>query len=109
MTLTIVLAVVICIALLIFFYYVPFLLWVSAIVSGVHISLIQLFLMRIRKVPPHKIVDCLIEAHKAGLQTCALPICRHTRLSIALSRLTRPDFRMLRAMDSRLTTLPEDT
>jgi uncharacterized protein YqfA (UPF0365 family) len=24
--------------------------------------------MRIRKVPPHKIVDCLIEAHKAGLQ-----------------------------------------
>ncbi|MBQ7448618.1 MAG: flotillin-like protein FloA [Paludibacteraceae bacterium] len=68
MTLTIVLAVVICIALLIFFYYVPFLLWVSAIVSGVHISLIQLFLMRIRKVPPHKIVDCLIEAHKAGLQ-----------------------------------------
>ena len=68
MTLTIVLAVVICIALLIFFYYVPFLLWVSAIVSGVHISLIQLFLMRIRKVPPHKIVDCLIEAHKAELQ-----------------------------------------
>lgn len=51
----------------IFLYYVPFLLWVSAQVSGVHISLVQLFLMRIRKVPPHKIVDCMIEAHKAGL------------------------------------------
>ena len=51
----------------IFLYYVPFLLWVSAQVSGVRISLVQLFLMRIRKVPPHKIVDCMIEAHKAGL------------------------------------------
>ena len=38
--------------LLLFFYYVPFLLWISAKVSGVSISLIQLFLMRIRKVPP---------------------------------------------------------
>ena len=47
----------------IFLYYVPFLLWVSAQVSGVRISLVQLFLMRIRKVPPHKIVDCMIEAH----------------------------------------------
>jgi len=53
--------------LVIFLYYVPFLLWVSAQVSGVRISLIQLFLMRIRKVPPHAIVDCMIEAHKAGL------------------------------------------
>lgn len=51
-----------------FLYYVPFLLWLSALVSGVHISLIQLFLMRIRKVPPRRIVDCMIEAHKAGLK-----------------------------------------
>ena len=56
------------ILLLIFFYYVPFLLWISALVSGVHISLVQLFLMRIRKVPPRKIVDCMIESHKAGLK-----------------------------------------
>ncbi len=55
------------ILLLIFFYYVPFLLWISAKVSGVNISLIQLFLMRIRKVPPQAIVRCMIEAHKAGL------------------------------------------
>ena len=33
--------------LAIFFYYVPFLLWISAKVSGVNISLLQLFLMRI--------------------------------------------------------------
>ena len=54
--------------LLLFFYYVPFLLWISAKVSGVNISLIQLFLMRIRKVPPHTIVQCMIEAHKADIQ-----------------------------------------
>jgi uncharacterized protein YqfA (UPF0365 family) len=57
------------ILLIVFFYYVPFLLWISAKVSGVSISLIQLFLMRIRKVPPHAIVRCMIEAHKAGLST----------------------------------------
>ena len=55
------------ILLCIFFYYVPFMLWINAVVSGVHISLVQLFLMRIRKVPPAKIVNCMIEAHKAGL------------------------------------------
>lgn len=50
-----------------FLYYVPVVLWFSAIVSGVHVSLIQLFLMRIRKVPPGVIVQAMIEAHKAGL------------------------------------------
>ena len=51
----------------IFLHFVPFFLWLSAKVSGVHISLIQLFLMRIRNVPPVTIVTSLIEAHKAGL------------------------------------------
>jgi uncharacterized protein YqfA (UPF0365 family) len=55
--------------LAIFFHYVPFFLWLSAKVSGVSISLIQLFLMRIRKVPPYTIVPAMIEAHKAGLNT----------------------------------------
>ena len=51
----------------IFFHFVPFFLWISAKVSGVHISLLQLFLMRIRIVPPIIIVPSLIEALKAGL------------------------------------------
>lgn len=63
----ILLVLVILIALGIFFYYVPFFLWISARVSGVKISLIQLFLMRIRKVPANIIVRAMIEAHKAGL------------------------------------------
>ena len=56
------------ILLSIFFYYVPFVLWISAKASGVHISLLQLFLMRLRKVPPPVIVSAMIEAHKAGLK-----------------------------------------
>jgi len=67
--LTIVLIVVAIILLCIFFYFVPFSLWLSARVSGVRISLIQLFLMRIRKVPPSIIVNAMIEAHKAGINT----------------------------------------
>ena len=65
--LTIIIITLVVIGLIIFFYYVPFMLWINAVVSGVHISLVQLFLMRIRKVPPSKIVNCMIEAHKAGL------------------------------------------
>ncbi|MBE6267933.1 MAG: UPF0365 family protein [Bacteroidales bacterium] len=61
------LAVAVIVVLSIFFHYVPFVLWLSAKVSGVQISLLQLFLMRIRNVPPHGIVQAMIEAHKAGL------------------------------------------
>ena len=57
------------ILLSIFFPFLPFFLWISAKVSGVRISLLQLVLMRIRNVPPNIIVPCLIEAHKAGLST----------------------------------------
>ena len=55
--------------LVLFFHYVPFFLWLSAKVSGVNISLVQLFLMRIRNVPPYVITRAMIEAHKAGLKT----------------------------------------
>ena len=64
---TVVLISLIAIFVCLFLYYVPFMLWINATVSGVHISQVQLFLMRIRKVPPAKIVNCMIEAHKAGL------------------------------------------
>jgi uncharacterized protein YqfA (UPF0365 family) len=55
--------------LLIFFHYVPFFLWINALSAGVRISLVQLFLMRLRRVPPHTIVYAMIEAHKAGLKS----------------------------------------
>ncbi len=56
------------ILLSIFFYYVPFVLWINAKAAGVNVSLLQLFLMRLRKVPPPVIVNAMIEAHKAGLK-----------------------------------------
>ena len=43
-----------------FFHYVPFFLWLSAKVSGVRISLVPEFLMRIRNVPPYVIVPAMI-------------------------------------------------
>jgi len=53
--------------LIIILYYIPIGLWFSALVSGVHISLLQLFLMRFRKVPPSVIVRALIEGTKADV------------------------------------------
>lgn len=53
---------------LVFLYYVPIGLWLTAVVSGVKVSLIQLVLMRVRKVPPSAIVNSLINSHKAGLR-----------------------------------------
>ncbi len=52
----------------IIFYFIPVGLWFSALVSGVRISLLQLVLMRWRKIPPAIIVNNLIAATKAGLK-----------------------------------------
>lgn len=59
---------IICVVLLIFLLWmVPLGLWFTALVSGVHVSLIQLILMRWRKVPPSVIVNALIVGWKAGI------------------------------------------
>jgi uncharacterized protein YqfA (UPF0365 family) len=63
-------AVVICVIILaVIVHFFPVMLWLSAKVSGVNVSLVQLFVSRIRNVPPKLIVECMIEAHKAGLKT----------------------------------------
>jgi len=56
------------IVLMLVFYFLPVGLWFSALVSGVRISLIQLVLMRFRKVPPGVIVNQMIAGTKAGLK-----------------------------------------
>jgi uncharacterized protein YqfA (UPF0365 family) len=53
--------------LIILLYFIPIGLWFSALVSDVRISLLQLFLMRFRKVPPGVIVRAMIEGTKAGI------------------------------------------
>ena len=52
-------------AIWLLFYFIPVGLWFSALVSGVRISLLQLVLMRWRKVPPSTIVSSMIESTKA--------------------------------------------
>lgn len=54
-------------ALMIFFYFVPIGLWITAIFSGVRVGITTLIGMRLRKVPPAEIVRPLISAQKAGL------------------------------------------
>ena len=53
--------------LLVLLYFFPINLWITAIFSGVRISLMQLVFMRVRKVPPSLIVNSLITSSKAGL------------------------------------------
>ncbi len=55
------------ILLWLFLWMIPIGLWFSALVSGVRISLLQLILMRWRKVPPSIIVNSLITGTKAGI------------------------------------------
>ncbi len=63
----IILVVVIIIAICVFLSFVPLGLWVSALASGVHVSMFTLVGMKIRRVKPAKIVAPLIKAEKAGL------------------------------------------
>lgn len=51
-----------------FMYFVPVGLWITAIFSGVKVTIGELIGMRIRKVQPSIIVNALITATKAGLQ-----------------------------------------
>ena len=52
---------------MVFFRFVPIGLWISALAAGVKVGLFNLVGMRLRRVPPHKIVMPLIKAIKAGL------------------------------------------
>lgn len=48
-------------------YFVPIGLYISALASGVKITIIGLIAMRLRKVPPSVIVNAMITAQKAGI------------------------------------------
>lgn len=98
------------IALWLIFYFIPVGLWFSALVSDVRISLLQLVLMRWRKVPPSAIVSSMIEGTKAGLSMNANELEAHylaggnvTRVVHALVSAQKAgitlDFRMATAID----------
>jgi uncharacterized protein YqfA (UPF0365 family) len=52
---------------LMFFYFIPVGLWISALASGVPVGIFNLIAMRLRKVPPSIIVNGMITAYKAGV------------------------------------------
>lgn len=60
-----------------FLYFVPVNLWITAVFSNVKISIMNLILMRFRKVPPGVIVNAMITATKAGLQVTTNEIETH--------------------------------
>src|SRR5690606_20164373 len=47
--------------------FVPVGLWISAVAAGVRVSIVTLVGMRLRRVPPIRIILPLIKAQKAGL------------------------------------------
>ena len=53
--------------LVVFFSFVPVRLWIQARAAGVKLSIVSLIGMRLRKVPPNRIVMPRIKATKAGL------------------------------------------
>ena len=64
---SIVLIFAIVVIIIVFLSFVPLNLWISALASGVHVSIFTLIGMKIRRVSPAKIVAPLIKAEKAGL------------------------------------------
>ena len=55
------------IGLSLFFTFVPIGLWISALAAGVKVGIFTLVGMRLRRVPPSRIIIPLIKAQKAGL------------------------------------------
>ena len=55
------------IVLIVFLNFVPLGLWISALASGVHVSIGTLIGMKIRRIQPKRLIYPLIKANKAGL------------------------------------------
>ena len=96
--------------IILFFYFIPVNLWFTAVVSGVKVSILQLVLMRFRKVPPSLIVNSMITATKAGIIVSINDIETHylaggnvnnvIKALISADKANIPlDFRMATAID----------
>ena len=65
------------VALIVLLWFFPVTLWFQAVLSGVHIPLVQLVLMRWRGVNPNIIVIAMITGTKAGLSLKANELEAH--------------------------------
>jgi uncharacterized protein YqfA (UPF0365 family) len=55
------------VVLYLFLVFIPVRHWIAAIFSGVKVGIFSLIGMRLRQVPPHLIVDAMIQTKKAGI------------------------------------------
>ena len=101
---------IIVVALIIILWFFPVALWFQALLSGVHVSLIQLVLMRWRGVNPKTIVMAMITGTKAGLTLRVNELEAHylakgnvTKVVMALISANKAniplDFKMATAID----------
>lgn len=65
------------VALFLFLYLLPVNLWFTAQLSGVRVNLLNLLLMRLRKVSPSLVVNAMITSTKAGLNISSNEIETH--------------------------------
>ena len=62
---------------MIFLHFVPLGLWISALAANVRVGIVTLVGMRMRRVPPAKIILPLIKANKAGLNVAVNQLEAH--------------------------------
>ncbi len=89
---------------IILFSFVPVGLWISAIAAGVRVGLTSLVAMRLRRVPPNRIILPLIKADKAGIDVTQNQLEAHYLAGGNVDRVVDA----LIAADKARITLPFD-
>lgn len=77
------------IALNVFFYFVPMGLWISALAAGVPVGPLTFIGMRLRKVNPHRVINPMVAAWKAGIKLSVSELEAHYLAGGNVERVVR--------------------